>query len=85
MFEQPDMPDAQFIEEMDAMIPDMYDVPGGSPPSDPEHGSQPTSQRGGGSGAQAAPGSEQSGGQPSDGAAAAEAQPEAVKQVVILR
>jgi hypothetical protein len=84
MFEKPDMPDAQFIEEMDAMIPDMYDVPGGSPPSDPEHGSLPASQRGGGSGGQAVPGSKQSGGQPGDDAAAAAVQPEAVKQVVSL-
>ena len=71
MFEQPEMPDALFMEEMDALIPDMYDPPGGaSPPSDPKEGSVPTS---GAGGAQGAPGSTQSGGHPNGGAAAAAA------------
>jgi len=61
MFEQPDMPDAAFIEEMDALIPDMYTAPGGggSPPSAPEDGSLPAYD-GDGGGAQGAPGSTQS-------------------------
>ena len=71
MFEQLDMPDAQFMEEMDAMIPDMYDVPGGSPPSEPEHGSLPPSNGGAGSG-----------GQPGGGPADAEVQPGAAEQAL---
>ena len=80
MFDQPDMPDAKFIEEMDALIPDMYDPPGGfSPPTDPKDGSLPASHDDGG--AQGAPGSTQSAGEPSGKAAAAAAQHDTAKPV----
>ncbi len=81
MFEQPDMPDAAFIEEMDALIPDMYTAPGGSPPSAPEDGSLPADD-GDGGGALGAPGSTQSERPASGGGVAAQAaQPDASKPV----
>ena len=90
MFDQPDMPDAAFIEEMDALIPDMYTAPGGgdgySPPSAPEDGSLPASGNGSGAQGVGAPGSTQSEHPASGGGVAAQAaQHDASKPVQSLR